>query len=167
MKFFILGLFALLMSAETFAQVRGPRYNPPGGGRHDRYDDRRPGPGPGPGRYDRYDRYDDRRPGPVIVGPRYSPRRDSGRIIRTTRRSPVIWSSGFGYQCAGYMNDQLILNGRLVHVFRYSGDCFTALSDIRVYGDFCDQEDLYDQSGRLEAQFTFNYECRNALGYYY
>ena len=42
-----------------------------------------------------------------------------------------------------------------------------ALSDIRMYGDFCDGSDLYDQSGILEASFYYNYECRDALGYYY
>lgn len=55
----------------------------------------------------------------------------------------------------------------VVHNFRFSSDCSQALIDIRNYGDFCDNEDLYDQSGRLEAQFTFSYECRNALGWYY
>lgn len=161
MKLFILSILALLISAEAFAQHRPGR-----GGRDDRRYDRRD---------DRRDhRRDDRRdyrPGPsrpgrvIVVGPRYSPNRYSRRIIREIRRSPIIWSSGFGYACGRF--GELMLNGRLVHNFRFSSDCMQALSDIRIYGDFCDQEDLYDQSGILEAQFTFSSECRQALGYYY
>lgn len=86
-------------------------------------------------------------------------------MIRTTRRAPITWSYGFGYTCGTF--GDLRLNGRLIHDFRFSSDCYEALSDIRIYGDFCDNEDLYDQSGYLEAQFTFNYECRDALGWYY
>lgn len=105
------------------------------------------------------------RHGPVIVGPRYNPNPYSRRTIRTYRRPVIVWNTGFGYQCEGYGN--LTLNGRLVHRFLYDNDCYQALNDIRNYGDFCDQEDLYDQSGILEAQFTWANECRDALGWYY
>lgn len=165
MKLVILSLIAFVLSAETFAQhrptPRGPRYNPPRRS-EPRYN---PNPGrgphrPAPGRVNRHPR----RPGPVIVvGPRYSPR--PGRVIHRNRRGPVVWRTGFTYACSPY--GDLMFNGRTIHQFRFSSDCSQALRDIRRYGDFCDREDLYDRSGRLEAQFTFNYECRNALGYYY
>lgn len=185
MKSLILSLIVLTLSADSFAQAHGR-----GDGRvFDRpgRDDGRPGPGgdrpsdhrrPGTGRDDYRGGYTggqytpDYRPGPnrpgpsrEVVGPRYNPNRNSRRIIRSYRRSPIIWSTSFGYSC-GYYGD-LMLNGRLVHNFRFSSDCSQALSDIRNYGDFCDQEDLYDQSGMMEAQFNFSYECRDALGYYY
>lgn len=151
MKLVILGLLSVILSTEAFAQIRrtpqaprGPRYNPP--------TRVQPAPRPIPGRV-------------VVVGPRYVPNRHSTRVIRTTRRAPVVWSRGFGYACTPY--GELLLNRNVVHSFRYSSDCSQALSDIRNYGDFCDNEDLYDQSGYLQAQFTFNYECREALGYYY
>lgn len=164
MRYALLAIFAVIFSAETFAQSRRVIVRP---GRttttvvtRDRRPDYRPGP------VIVRDRRPDYRPGrPVIVGPRYNPNRHSTRVIRTYRRDPVIWSSGFGYQCGSF--GDLLLNGRLVHNFRFSSDCYTALEDIRIYGDFCDGEDLYDQSGMLEAQFTFNYECREALGWYY
>jgi hypothetical protein len=165
MKLFILGVFSLVLSVEAFAQ-RG--HGPSRGGRNDRFDryeqrenNRR--------EHSRNDRYDDYRPGPsrgsIIVGPRYNPNRNSVRIIRSTRRPIIIWSSGFGYSCNMY--GQLQVNGRFVHQFSYSSDCSLALSDIQSYGDFCDQEDLYDQTGFLEAQFSHPMECRQALGWYY
>ena len=178
MKFIVLSLFAVLLTSEAFAQRRtssgggvGPRYNPPGG-RPSTYDTRptpsRPSTSYNSGYNNYNDYYNDYRPGyssrPVIVGPRYNPP-GSRRVIRTVRREPVIWSSGFGYQCNMY--GQLTVNGRYVHDFYYSSDCSQALSDIRYYGDFCDGEDLYDQTGYLEAQFTYSSECRQALGWFY
>ena len=164
MRFTLLALITLIVSADTFAQSRRVIVRP---GRTTttvvtRRPDYRPDYRPGPVIVDRRPDY---RPGPVIVGPRYNPNRTSTRVIRTYRRDPVIWNSGFGYQCGAF--GDLTLNGRLVHSFRFSSDCYTALEDIRVYGDFCDGEDLYDQTGILEAQFTWDYECRQALGYYY
>lgn len=164
MKLAILAILAVLFSAESFAQrviIRGT----PSPGRVINRPNGRPVPGPviinrrpdyRPGPV---------RPGPVIVGPRYNPNRYSTRVIRTYRRDPYVWTSGFGYSCGAY--GDLLLNGGLVHSFRFSQDCFTALEDIRLYTDFCDGEDLYDQSGMLQAQFTWDYECRQALGYYY
>lgn len=189
MKRLFLTFLVLTISANTFAQRQGPSR---GDGRvFDRpgRDDGRPGPGgdrpndhrrPGTGRDDYRGGYNGRptpsypdyrpgpyRPGPsrVVVGPRYSPRRDSGRYIRVTIRPNIIWHTGFGYTC-GYYGD-LMLNGYNIHNFSYESDCYQALNDIRMYGDFCDNEDLFDQNGRLEAQFNYNYECRDALGYYY
>lgn len=181
MKLFVLSLITLMCATEVFAQ-RGPRYNPPGRG--DRNDHR---PGPGPGRYDndRYDRHDhdrgrnDYRPGPVIVRPGPGPvvinpgrgrvvirqTYRPGRVYRDYRRPPIIWSVPFGYSCGIY--GDLRLNGRTVHTFRYSMDCQAAITDIRLYGDFCDDDVMYDQSGYMEAQFYSNYECRESLGYYY
>lgn len=170
MKFIVLSLFAVLLTSEAFAQRRsggvGPRYNPPGGGgrttttsRPSNYDTN----------YNDYNNYNDYRPGsyssgPVIVGPRYNPP-GSRRMIQTVRRQPVIWSTGFGYQCDFY--NRLTVNGQFVHDFYFPSDCSQAVSDIRYYGDFCDGEDLYDQTGYLEARFTFSSECRQALGWYY
>lgn len=154
MKIFAIVLVSLVLSFEASAQRR-----PTGPGRN-------PSPGrnnPAPGRYNP-NPYPNR-PGPVVVGPRYNPNRNSRRVIRTTRRPVIIWDRGFGYTCGAY--GDLYLNNRLVHNFRFSSDCSQALYDIRNYGDFCDNEDLYDQSGMLEAQFTFSSECRNALGWYY
>lgn len=160
MRFTLLALITLVFAAEAFAQSRRVIVRP---GRTTTVVTRRPDHRPGPVIVDRRPDY---RPGrPVIVGPRYNPNRRSTRVIRTYRRDPIIWSSGFGYQCGSF--GDLLLNGRLVHSFRFSSDCYTALEDIRLYGDFCDGEDLYDQSGILEAQFTWDYECRQALGYYY
>lgn len=181
MKMIVLSLFAVLLTSEAFAQRRttggvGPRYNPPGS-RVDPYPTTsRPAPTRTTTTTTYYDDYgygynDYRpgytttyRPGPIVVGPRYNPP-GSRRVIRTVRRDPVIWSSGFGYQCNIY--GELTLNGRYVHGFRYSSDCSQALSDIRNYGDFCDQDELYDQTGYLEARFTWASECRQALGWYY
>jgi hypothetical protein len=158
MKIMVLSFFALVLSFEASAQRRpsgpgrpGPVVTRPAPGPS------RPGPvvvRPGPSR-----------PGPVVVGPRYNPNPHSRRVIRTVRRPVIVWDRGFGYACGRF--GELLLNGYVVHNFRFSSDCSQALIDIRNYGDFCDNEDLYDQSGRLEAQFTFNYECRNALGWYY
>lgn len=173
MKFIVLSLFAVLLTSEAFAQRRsggvGPRYNPPGDSRGT---SSRPSTSrPGSSTYYDYDYNDYRpgypstyRPGPVIVGPRYNPP-GSRRVIRTVRRDPVIWSSGFGYECNYY--NQLTLNGRFIHDFTFSSDCYQAVSDIRNYGDFCDQDELYDQTGYLEARFTWSSECRQALGWYY
>jgi hypothetical protein len=163
MRFTLLAIISVLFSAETFAQHRPGRVitTRPDRGTvivHDRRPDNRPGTVI-------INRRPDYRPGPVIVGPRYNPNRYSTRVIRTYRRDPVIWNTGFGYSCGAF--GDLLVSGRLVHNFRFSQDCYTALEDIRLYGDFCDGEDLFDQSGALEAQFTFDYECRNALGYYY
>ena len=176
MKLIVLSLFAVLLTSEAFAQRRtapaGPRYNPPGS----RVDPRPPTTYPGRTTtttyhndygYDDY-LYNDYRPGyrqyPVVVGPNYNPP-GSRRVIRTVRREPVVWSTGFGYSCNMY--GDLTLNGRYVHNFNYSSDCHQALSDIRYYGDFCDQNELYDQSGYLEARFSYSSECRQALGWYY
>ena len=153
MKFIILGLLALTLSAESFAQhrrggrggrgpvVTGPRYNPPGP-------------------VSRYDRYDHRR-GPVVIHRRVGP----GRTYRSYSRGPVIWSTGFGYTCG--VRGDLGLNSRFIHDFYASYDCHQAISDIRIYGDFCNGGDLYDQSGFHEASFSSSFECRQALGYYY
>jgi hypothetical protein len=65
------------------------------------------------------------------------------------------------------MFGDLALNGRSVHNFRYSMDCNEAVSDIRVYGDFCDDNVMFDQTGYMEAEFASRYECREALGWYY
>lgn len=65
------------------------------------------------------------------------------------------------------MYGDLLLNGIRQHTFSYSMDCNQAISDIRIYGDYCDNDIMYDQSGYMEAQFYSNYECREALGYYY
>lgn len=109
------------------------------------------------------------RPGPVRphvrVAPRYVVNRHSYRTLRITRRAPIIWSTGFGYACT--YGGQLLLNSLPVHNFYSEYECSQAISDIRIYGDFCDREDLYDQSGILEAQFNSDYECREALGYFY
>ncbi|HXH75977.1 MAG TPA: hypothetical protein VNJ08_13480 [Bacteriovoracaceae bacterium] len=83
----------------------------------------------------------------IVVGPRYNPNPYSRRVIRTVIRPPVIWVTPFGHSC--YYN-QLSLNGRPVHNFSYEHECQQALQDIRIHGDFCDREDLYDQSGILE-----------------
>ncbi len=170
MKFIMLGLLALTLSAESFAQhrrngggrggpvVTGPRYNPPGGGR---YDNR--------GRNDWNDHRNDYRTGPIGGGYRRGPvvihRQHSYRTYRDYRRTPVIWSYGFGYTCD--YTSTLRLNGSYLHDFFASYDCSQALSDIRIYGDFCDGGDLYDQTGYREASFSSSYECREALGYFY
>lgn len=176
MKLVILSILATILTSTVFAQARGPRYNPPGG-RHNTssgpvyqngshrtsttyYDHGRTTYYPNS--YHTYDPYPTY--GVRVVGPRYNPP-GSSRYIRTSRRPNVVWSSGFGYSCN--MFGELRLNGRLIHSFRFSSDCSTALSDIQWYGDFCDYEDLYDQSGYLQAQFTFPSECRSALGWYY
>ena len=96
--------------------------------------------------------------------PRYIPH-TSRRIMRSLRRPHIVWSTGFGYQCS--MWGELLLNGRMIHSFISPYDCNLALSDIRLYGDFCNGADLYDQTGILEGQFNNNYECREALGWYY
>lgn len=177
MKLVLLTILATIVTSTAFAQ-RGPRYNPPGGrtthtttvhhggshstttvhhhssGRTTVYY-----PSTTYHTYDPYPTY-----GVRVVGPRYNPPGIS-RYIRDVRRPRVIWSSGFGYSCN--MWGELTLNGRLIHSFRYSGDCSQALSDIQYYGDFCDYEDLYDQSGLLQAQFNYSSECRSALGWYY
>jgi hypothetical protein len=156
MRLLVLSIITLMISAEAFAQraPRGPRYNPPGG-RNDRYNHRP-------------DYRPDYRPGPVITGrvvinPRRAYR--TGRIHRSYRRTPIIWSQPFGYSCNMY--GDLALNGRPIHNFRYSMDCHEALTDIRVYGDYCDDNVMYDQSGYREADFASRYECRDALGWYY
>ncbi len=166
MKLLVLSLVAIVFTTSAYAQrlTVGPRYNPPGTSRtptYTQYPSRHQVPD-----YRSPTYYPDYRTTsrPVVVGPRYNPP-SSRRVIRTVRRSPVIWNSGFGYSC-GYYGD-LTLNGRLVHNFRWSSDCSQALSDIRNYGDFCDGEELYDQSGMLEARFSFSSECRSALGWYY
>lgn len=152
MKFALLSLFTLVLAFEAAAQHRRPD---PGYGRpfpgpqHPGRVIVRPSPGPGYGR---------------PVGPRYNPP-GNRRVIRTARRPVLTWNTGFGYACGNY--GELFLGGRLVHNFSYAPDCYTALNDIRYYGDFCDYSDLYDQSGRLEAQFYYPEECRNALGWYY
>lgn len=190
----LLALVTLVFAFEASAQ-RGPRRGgvvvttTPG---HTRFPGTiRPGPGPRhhggpvvvhPGPVVRH------RPGPVVVGPRYNPpghRRPvvyrtgpvirvapryvyngySRRHLRTVVRPPIVWTQPFGYQCNQW--EQLTLNGQFIHDFNYLGECAQAIQDIRVYGDFCDGEDLYDQTGIQEAQFTFDYECREALGYYY
>ena len=65
------------------------------------------------------------------------------------------------------MYGDLALNGRPLHNFRYSMDCNEAINDIRIYGDFCDDNVMFDQSGYMEAEFSSRYECRDALGWYY
>jgi hypothetical protein len=166
MRFIVLTLITLISASEVFAQ-RGPRYNPPGRG--DRHDSR-PGPSHRPDyRHDNGPVYrHDYRPGPIVTGrvvisPRHVYR--TGRIYRTYRRTPIIWSVPFGYSCN--MFGDLALNGISMHNFRYNMDCNEAVSDIRLYGDFCDDDTMYDQSGYMEAQFSSRYECREALGYYY
>lgn len=177
MRLALVAILALLSLSEAFAQraPRGPRYNPPGRG-----NDYRPAPGPS----HRPDRRDDRvvvrpngsvvvrdydsrvvyRPnGRVVVTPRHTYR--PGRVYREYRRSPIIWSQPFGYSCSMY--GDLMLNGRPIHNFRYSMDCHDAVSDIRLYGDYCDDDVMFDQSGYMEAQFASRYECREALGWYY
>lgn len=175
MRLIALSLITLLVASEAFAQraPRGPRYNPPGG-RNDR-NDHRPGPTHRPAPDYRNDRRPDYRPGPVVVRPGpvihsrvvIRPRNvyRTGRVYRDYRRSPIIWSQPFGYSCSMY--GDLTLNGRPVHNFRISSDCYDAVSDIRVYGDYCDDDVMYDQSGYMEAQFGSRYECREALGWYY
>lgn len=164
MKLFILGLFSLVLSVEAFAQ-RGGRGGSRGYERFDRYEQREQNRR----EHARRDRYDNHRSGPsievIITGPRYYPNSRSGRVIRSTRRPVIIWNQGFGYACNMY--GQLMLNGRTIHSFSYGSDCTTALIDIQNYGDFCDQADLYDQYGYLEAQFSHPMECRQALGWFY
>lgn len=139
MKLFILSILALILSSETFAQHR------------------RGGHGPGNGHgYGRGN-------GPIVIGPRYNP--NGNRRVRTARRAPVSWGRGFNYSCGRF--GELIVNGSPVHSFRYAEECVQALNDIRRYGDFCDNEDMYSRFGALEAQFNFAYQCRAALGWYY
>ena len=172
MRLALLALIAIVFSAESFAQraPRGPRYNPPG------RPDYRPGPGP-IGRPD-YRPVPDYRPSPGPVyrpGPDYRPGPGGrvvirntyrpGRVYRDYRRGPIVWTTPFGYSCSMY--GDLLLNGIRQHTFSYSMDCNQAISDIRIYGDYCDNDIMYDQSGYMEAQFYSNYECREALGYYY
>ncbi|MFL5784890.1 MAG: hypothetical protein ACJ76H_09795 [Bacteriovoracaceae bacterium] len=165
MKTLILAILALSISAETFAQrghaPRGPRYNPIPD-RHDHFPGRidpRPDYRPGPGRID--PRPDYRPGGRIIIRNTYRP----GRVYRTYRRPPIIWSVPFGYSCSMY--GDLLLNGVPVHKFRINFDCYSAVDDIRIYGDYCDDDVMFDQSGYQEAQFYSNVECREALGYYY
>ncbi len=192
MKMLTLSLVTLLVSVEAFAQ-RGPRYNPPGNGSSSsssrttvvvrdshhhsspsrvyveprvvgpRYNP--PGPISGPVIYrDSYSTYRD----PYSysrVAPRTIYRQYSTRYIRTIPRPAPIWTYGFGYSC-GYYGD-LTLNGRPIHNFAYSSDCQQAIQDIQIYGDFCDNADMIDQTGYLEAAFSSNWECRDALPYYY
>jgi hypothetical protein len=98
-----------------------------------------------------------------VITPRRTYR--PGRVYRSYRRTPIIWSIPFGYSCNAY--GDLALNGRSLHNFRYSMDCYDAVSDIRIYGDFCDDDIMFDQTGYMEAQFSSRYECREALGWYY
>lgn len=172
MKLVILSILSIIITSTASAQVRGPRYNPPGGGTSRSTTTYHPGNGRthtqttyyGNGRTTTYYPSAPHATGPRVIGPRYNPP-GSSRYIRTTRRPQVIWSTGFGYTCNIY--GELQLNGRHIHTFRFSSDCSTALSDIQYYGDFCDYEDLYDQTGYLEAQFNYSSECRSALGWYY
>lgn len=171
MKIFLLTILTLTVAFEASAQRRtgpvGPRYNPgshPPGTRV--VVTPRPRPvGP------RYNPPVVRRPhvyqtGPVVrVAPRYVYNSYSRRYLRPVMRNRIVWTQPFGYSCNAY--EQLLLNGHYVHDFDFQGDCYQAIQDIRMFGDFCDGEDLYDQTGVLEARFTFHYECRNALGYYY
>ncbi|HXH32564.1 MAG TPA: hypothetical protein VNJ01_17330 [Bacteriovoracaceae bacterium] len=155
MKVTIFALFVLIFSFESFAQRR-----------HDHG-----------GRYDRMDR-DDRRGSVVIrpdrvvirpnrntrivIGPRYTPNRSYSRVIRDQRRTSYI--RDYGYTCDF---GSMYLNGRMIHNFYYNNDCHEALRDLRAYGDFCDGADMFDSVGRMEGQFSSNYECIDALGYYY
>lgn len=187
MKVLFISALALVVTSEAFAQNRAPRQ--PGNGRViDRpgYDDGRPGRGGDAPRDHRAPQPRDRetyrptpqtrpapqtRPGPgrVVVPqrnmPRYVPHATPRRIYRPAIRPTITWSYGFGYACSPY--GELLLNGRYIHRFTFSSECMQALNDIRLYGDFCNRSDLYDQSGRLEAQFYYDYECREALGWYY
>jgi hypothetical protein len=99
-----------------------------------------------------------------IVGPRYNPNPYSRRYMQSTRRYYTGTSMILGYSC---YYGQLLQNGLTIHNFSWSSDCTQAVSDISYYGDFCDGADLYDQTGRHEASFTWNEECRSALGWYY
>lgn len=194
MKVFLLALITLTVSAEVFAQRgrgnvdRGGSVTNPNTGRVRDLpgrDDGRPGRGGDrpsdyrpTSRYERplNERYE--RPIPrydyptydypnysVRVNPRYVPYGRPGRVLRNYRRAPLIWSVPFGYSCGLY--GDLMVNGRYVHNFYFSSDCHQAVQDIRLYGDFCDGADLFDQSGMLEAQFSSSYECREALGWYF
>lgn len=177
MKFIALSLLAVVFSSEVSAQVRGPRYNPPG-----RTPTTRPAPTPSrPGTYPqppvivRDNGYrptvPSYNPGPRVVGPRYNPPGRNVRIVRDVRRTPVIWNSGFyttGYRCDAFDLIQ-VTSYNSIHLARFwdSYDCNQALRDLEIYGDYCLNDELYDRNGRLEAQFWSNAECRNALGYYY
>lgn len=177
MKLAILILFTFLLSLESYAQSRAPRggrgpidYRSGPSGREARPVPARP-VSSRPSPYD-HDRRPDYRPDSrpdyrpdYRVEPRYTPRYDSRRVYRSVRRPVIIWNQSFGFNCSSF--GDLTLNGRMIHNFRYSFECGQALSDIRVYGDFCDGEDLYDQTGMLEAQFSYDFQCREALGYFY
>lgn len=180
MKLSLLALLSMIFVAEAFAQ----RYNPrPGRGNGGTY---RTNPSR-PGRvivtdngYDnRYDNRNDGRGGRVIlrdrvvvrssgyrwVGPRYNPPGRMARSYRTEVR-PWQWQPSNSLSCDNWSNT-LNMNGYRIHDFMFNSDCQQAIYDIQNYGDFCDNADLFDQSGALEAQFSFEYECRNALGWYY
>lgn len=177
MKFSVLALFTLLFAFESFAQARGRRYNNPGrsnggggrvittnpgrsnGGRtvivDNRYNQRRDRVIVSSRRYDRPVRF---------VGPRYNP----PGIYRSYR--PVFrdfyWTPSNRLSCDSW-NNTLNLNGYRIHDFMFNSECQQAIYDIQNYGDFCDDADLYDQNGALIAQFSWESECRDALGWYY
>ena len=176
MKVALLVVFSLTLAFEASAQrrpgpggnrnggttVRGHRQPAPGPGRVIVRDHRRSAPRPGrvvvrPGHRPN--------PGRVVVRPRYVRNPHSRRVVRTHRRPVIVWDRQFGYSCNAYA--QLSVNGQFLHNFQSDWECQQATQDIRSYGDFCDGEDLYDQTGVLEAQYTYDYECREALGYYY
>jgi hypothetical protein len=188
MKFSVLALFSLVFALEAFAQVRGPRYNNPGRGGGGRVVTTYPGRNNGPviinngGRYD-YGRpvivdnggYNQRRDRVIIssrrydrpvqwVGPRYNPP-GFNRSYRSVIRD-WTWQPSNRLSCDSWTNT-LNFNGYYVHDFMFNSECQQAIYDIQNYGDFCDNSDLYDQNGSLTAQFTWESECRNALGWYY
>jgi hypothetical protein len=189
MKFSVLALFSLVFAFEAFAQARGPRYNNPGrsnggggrvvttnnGGRNNgpviinnggrnsgrtvivdnRYNQRRDRVIVSSRRYDRPVRF---------VGPRYNPY-GINRSYRTVIRN-YSWIPTNRLSCDSW-NNTLNLNGYRIHDFMFNSECQQAIYDIQNYGDFCDDADLYDQNGQLTAQFSWESECRDALGWYY
>jgi hypothetical protein len=136
------------------------------------------------GRVTSFNRY---RPGVTISvgGPVGYFSNSHSRWWYSTPRPYYVWSTpfvNFGYSCqmltdynqqdqyGNYIQyARLLMNGVAQHDFIKLYECNKAISDIQMYGDYCDSVDdvMYDRTGIPEAQFSHYAECRAALPYYY
>lgn len=89
----------------------------------------------------------------------------SHRAYRAARRPVIVWNQPFTYGCTA--RAVLMYGNHVLRNFYSFPQCKQAIQDIRMFGDFCYGADMIDQSGVLEAQFDSEYECREALPFYY